>query len=483
MTDYKYARVIIKGTLTTQSPLHIGTGEVEQNKEGTTNTIALSCGKNQTPYILASSLRGSLRALCKDAKQNKIIYGDARQKKNSKVTGASGAMRIYDAVAQGKQCKLIEISRTQIDALTNTAKEHQLSTHTLVAENAVFNLELHLDRVNDEEINTVLASLEALQHSSMGKGKSIGQGKVLWLLDKTASQFLDKQTLKKWLSSEKKYNLKNQYRALGKFIDKQNDVAVLESDWQTQEITLIAQSPLLIHDPATLKQEEEHIEAKKQQLLKAMEEHDDCTAAEALRKQIEALVQPKLISMKRVIKGEKKAIIPASSIKGWMRARCKKILKTISQNEAEIEAMLTILFGSTETGTGKLRFSDATTTWHKADEHDQYFTAIDRFTGGVKKTALYCVKAIYPGQPFTLQIAYPKDKKPVRDGVKLLLLFVARDAIEGDLVLGWGKSKGYGRLKMQTDFDVLLNQYDTELASWQYDLENQLSAKTKEQAT
>lgn len=42
---------------------------------------------------------------------------------------------------------------------------------------------------------------------------------------------------------------------------------------------------------------------------------------------------------------------------------------------------------------------------------------------------------------------------PSGDWWRGLLLLVLRDAIEGDLAIGWGKARGYGAFKVEVDWE------------------------------
>lgn len=455
MTDY--ARVILKGTLTTLSDLHIGTGDEQQYEDQgesfTSNALALDTAGN--PYIPASTLRGHLRSLENDPTLQQKIYGMGRQGKDQPDIGNSGAIRIYDARWQAEQQPWHpkHLSRTRIEPITATAKEHHLSTHTLVSRNAKFELEIQLDHITDKELEAVLNALNSLQTGRIGKGKSVGQGQLQWKIDNQASKTLLTASLKHWLNKPK-LKLAKAYRSL-----KDSSTDSLDTQWQAVELYLQALSPLLINDPYEVRIISALIEASHQEDQQA----------------------PQLISLQE----GNKAIIPASTLKGWMRAHSYKILHTMTDNEEKIKQLLDPLFGSTETGRGCLQFSNAEAELGDDDLHTQTFIAIDRFTGGAKPSALFKVQAVHPEEAFQTHIYYHKDK--LQDWMKLLLFYIARDAIEGDLILGWGKSKGYGQLQLTKNFHSLKQQYQHQFAHWDSALQQQLnsdkqSTTNKEQA-
>ncbi|HIO93500.1 MAG TPA: hypothetical protein EYG68_11765 [Leucothrix mucor] len=447
-----YARVILKGTLTTLSDLHIGTGEkqaiTDEKESFNSNALAQDIAGN--PYIPASSLRGYLRSLEKDPILQQKIYGIGRQAKDQQDTGNSGAMRIYDARWQTEQdqWQAKYISRTSIDPITGTAKEHHLSTHTLVSAQSHFDLEIQLDHVTEKEVEAVLKALSSLKAGRIGKGKSVGQGQLQWEINPTESKTLLEASLKNWLNNPK-LKLAKAYRTL-----KDSTIEPYSSDWKSIELYLKALSPLVINDPHTVRK----VAAQTKASNKANNEDKH---------------PPDLISLQN----GNIAIIPASTLKGWMRAHCHKILQTMTKDKSSIEQLLNALFGSTDTGRGCLQFSNATTELTNKDTHTQTFIAIDRFTGGAKPGALFKAQAVFPEEAFQTHIHYHKDK--LEDWMKILLLYIARDAIEGDLIIGWGKNKGYGQLQLAKNFHTLKQQYQDQFELWHTALQNKLNSTTQ----
>ncbi len=176
-----------------------------------------------------------------------------------------------------------------------------------------------------------------------------------------------------------------------------------------------------------------------------------------------------------------KAIIPASTLAGVARARGRKILMTLlhqanpqqplNKIADKAETMIGEIFGSKDKQSA-VEFSDAMDTANKTTKHTQYFNAIDRFTGGVKDGALFNVVAAQCDELKTGSCYLNIDRAPNGDWWKGLLLFIARDAIEGELAVGWGKSKGYGSFTTQFLDDgktiesckSLLDQFDSDKA-------------------
>ncbi|AXY00991.1 hypothetical protein D1115_06850 [Vibrio alfacsensis] len=141
-------------------------------------------------------------------------------------------------------------------------------------------------------------------------------------------------------------------------------------------------------------------------------------------------------------------LIPGTTLKGAFRAQARKVLLTIAMRKLTNEKAQTFadtlvseIFGNQDQRS-LLRFPDVeVTTEHDDVKSHQYFNAIDRFTGGVKHGAL-----------FDAAIAIPKSFKVIVQGTlykpehKALWAWLVRDFLEGDIAIGYGKSKGYGAL-------------------------------------
>jgi len=457
-----YKRIIISGTLTTLSNFHIGTGELQQNDDET-RFNALSLDANNNPYIPASSLRGYLRAVIKQVEEAEInaLFGFARQAETETEKGNIGKVRIYDALWCNKvPYKRQIITQTSIDPLTKTAKEHQLASHAIVPPNSQFELSIELDNASDKQLALILKALNTFGKDyggKLGKAKTSGQGQLQWKQLKlevlTESQFI------KWLKS-------NNDKSLSRFYQSQLDDAELNAlleakikpfvgAYQTLSFLLHAKSPVLINDAQL------------------------CEVVAERRKEQEEF-EPDLCFSHQ----NNTAFIQGSTLKGWVRAHCRKILYTLIKNQEPVldalatpDKLLEEIFGNTQQQ-GLIEFNTASVEFSQEEIHQQTFTAIDRFTGGVLDGALYNAEAIWPKEAFEAAIRYQEDK--LKGWMKLLLLFVIRDAMQGDLVLGWGKSKGYGRLQLShtdnPDWQTLYNKLDKEqLAKWQSELEEQIN--------
>lgn len=481
MTTAIYRRVIIKGTLTTTSDLHIGTGETDSHKRpgadqaSQFNTVVLD--KDKKPYIPGSTLRGLLASQLADGDWKKRWFGDARQRSDADTQGTMGALRVYDAkVNDGFACTFM--SRTSIEPVTQTAKQHHLASHQLVQAGATFAVEIAFDHwdgqttaISTEDINQLLGLLARLDGAQLGTGKSVGQGGLTWQQGEVKG--LSEATFLQWLLDNLKQGgvepkmLEDQYETIKGLVASTLE-GVNDRGWVRQAFELKPLGPILINNP-------HDVPAKNKS-----QQSNDAKKGE-----------PDLVFLHR---GDK-AWIPGSTLKGWFRGQCRRTLLTLAYtNNSKLgksasldkcfyelidTEVLAALFGGTQIGEGMVRFYDATVTVSEADKHLQTFNAVDRFTGGVRDGALYNVKGLWVESPFAGCIHYRENV--LQGWMKLLLLFAWRDAQEGDLVLGWGKSKGYGRLVLQPTTDQWQTWLEntSELAVWEQSLWNQLAQVVK----
>lgn len=430
-----YHRVWIKGSLKSHSALHVGSGEEKplvtkkladsaEETEGHYSAVCLDFDKK--PYLPASSLRGCLAEMARrlqiPTELQHALFGlkiaDSEKYK-------TGCLRVYDAALRAfpectqewskpkntlPQNTLLRTS-VGINPLLGVADEHRLFNLEIVPAGAVFEVEFLLEDCEDLHLNQMLQLLNAWDGSAMstlGGGSGVGRGRVVWALEKCS--VLDNAGLNKWLASEdeslEQYDEKY-YRLIKEFSDvpKNEEVAL-----NSVQFILKPQGSFLLHDPAYT-----------QEKVKDASENSEFPD----------------LTFSRTPTGQ--ALIPATALRGWLRGRVRKILLTLQQQD--VDKKIEDLFGS-EQKRGILRFDDAVSA-EVAEPFPQTFNAVDRFTGGVAKSALYSVEAARCGE---LQgcISLIGELSDENKWAKAVLLLVARDVLEGELSLGWGKSRGYG---------------------------------------
>ncbi|MDW7973031.1 MAG: RAMP superfamily CRISPR-associated protein [Thermodesulfovibrio sp.] len=144
------------------------------------------------------------------------------------------------------------------------------------------------------------------------------------------------------------------------------------------------------------------------------------------------------------IKSNKKPVLPGTSIKGAIRARAERIVKTLGIENSVIED----LFGDagkdvSEPKRGRISIDETYIDGYT--EEVQTRIKIDRFTGGTIEGALFETKPLFSTKEereFQIKITI-QDYKDHEVG---LILLVLKDLFTGDLPIGGEKSIGRGVL-------------------------------------
>ncbi len=428
----QYLMITIRGELTLASDLHIGSGDYEidpQSAAGNTNQIQLDAAGQ--PFIPASTLRGGIRAnLRRFGIDDNELMGSNERPSRLRVDHATLVRSPTDA------CRLQH--HVSINPVTGTANQHHLYVDRLVRAGSQFGVSLKLVRPKDGDLRDLLKALSGWDGSStsaIGGGKSCGLGEVKWEI--TELRGLPASELADWWQKEQPLEKAN-WQNLP--IEAPSTATVADTG-ATLRYQLQFDGPVLVIDP----------EAPEKC------DHDNCL--QAYRDSNERFA------------------IPGSSIKGMVRARVRRIINTLFDRGAQLDKnnrfdpdrdppLLLQIFGAKDR-VGLLRFSDASTD-QAAELFTQTFVAIDRFTGGAADGALYSAEGLQSptmSGTVTFDLARLKrleESEPQQAGaIRALLLGVLRDAMEGQLQLGWGKSRGYGQFRLRIMMD------DGELSSWQ----------------
>lgn len=431
-------RAIITGTLITETPLHVGSGydEAAPGHQGRYATLCLDI--DGQPYIPASTLRGQLcRLLADDRARHRRLCGTARLSFDPTHTasdqdpGNAGAMRIYDARwAEALRAAPTLEWRVSLDAITRTAKDHLLFAEDLVPAGSAFSWRLELDQIDVADLDAVLAALRRLRHEDgVGAGRSRMQGRLHWDAGAERVLTLTEDNLVSWLTDGefltppyKPYvsSLPDPKRSQGSRLDPITGEVHVELDIEPA-------APLLVSP------------------LRQKQSAPSDTDLDGL---------PDLVFRRR----GNEAILPAASLKGMLRAHARRILLTrlaadgpalTEADQATIaDRILACIFGGVADGQQRkalLHIGAATGAFVDADQAHRFFNAIDRFAGGVADAKLFDVLAVMPRR-FCWELAI---KPPLLgDSAALgLLFYLLRDAVEGDLSIGWGRARGFGAVR------------------------------------
>ncbi|GAB6041490.1 RAMP superfamily CRISPR-associated protein [Endothiovibrio diazotrophicus] len=428
-------RIWIHGTLTCDSPLHVGDGEERLLKERESREeryhdspgryLTLYGGLDDLPRIPASTLRGSLRAAF--GEEDGELFGYARGE-----SGRAGALRLFDATPRrsdpppchrndgswSEQRRTILHHGVSLDPRTGTAKDHHLFTFELFPAGTRFDVAMELHPVGGLPLHSLLDRLlERFTHwnggldGAIGRGRGHGWGRVSWSTDRIRG--LTEAGLRRWLDEggpieSDSFTERLEYE----FPQEQREMAA------PVQLVIRPDGPLLVNAPTLVSDEEG---------------------------------EAKLVFLRDA--GDH-AVIPASTLRGLVRGRARRILATIAHRHfnapadkagEQVDPLVMRLFGD-EGRRGTLSFGDARSE-KKAEPHHQFFNAIDRFTGGVADGALYQVEAancdLLRGD---LRIDH--ERLPDDPWWKGLLLLIARDAMDGALAVGWGKARGFGAFRL-----------------------------------
>lgn len=422
-----YERVHIHATLRCSSDLHIGDGSeasyhpnVAKSDDPARHYSPVCKDHRGLPTLPASTLRGWLRAQLGaqpsiDEDDVTHLLGSAKDK----LLGNAGALRIYDAqFAEKQKHDANKRTRTAIEPITRTAKENHLFTHEVVSSGSRFQLHCTLRHITETQLNILVAGLKLLRgdnpHAQIGKGRALLQGQLQ--CDTIELTGITTDAFKQWVLDDQNTPLAESMTAITCQADERVQP---QSEHHTQTLYLQPHAPILVNDIHRVSGIEK---------------------------------EPKF-QFTRDAKGH--LVIPATSLKGVLRHHCRKILLTLLQ-QSKTEAtykqqtitageLLSRIFGSTG-HISPLRIGDARSS-QRAQAHEQTFNAVDRFTGGVADTALYsAVSGIASSLEMTLQ--YPKAWQHTPCWQAGLLLFALRDAMEGDLYVGWGQARGYGAITL-----------------------------------
>ncbi len=432
MTDaagYTLERVILTGELVTAAPLHIGSGFDSPCEDGADGRCTEPCvDRDGLPYIPGSSLRGLLCALLAhwpDA--HRRICGRARAKRRAdrpeetQDLGNAGALRIGDArLLPASVGEPVLERRVRIDPITGTAADRLLFATRLVPAGARFRCRLELDRVDDDDLQCLLGALRGLdQAPGIGAGRALRQGRLRWDPQREQVQCLRRDDFRAWLCADAEASL------IRRFTTPSRPAA------RSLPVTAGLALTLAITPDAPLLVSPERDRRARAPDLRWRRDGDD-------------------------------ALIPASSLKGMLRGRARRILLTRlvadwpaldDQTRAAVaDDLLGEVFGAVhKQGARMARLWIGPATGRvemETDVHPQCFTAIDRFTGGVAGSKLYQIEAVMPAElTFPLQLQPALLVQDMHWALGLLVLLL-RDAMEGDLGIGWGRARGLGAIRI-----------------------------------
>lgn len=465
-------RHLIEGELELVGPLHLGSGEstsrpgleVEGSEEGARRSAEISAvvtDHTGKAYLPGRSLKGALRAWLAGVagKGAAAAYeqtlgteeiGPSEERQGRPAFGGKveiwNAFRIGAPPAGSENLPFWNEHRgtavrasVALDRRTRTVAGDRLFHEEFVPSGTKFQVKVSGQGLNDDELELLLfglAGFNAERPIGLGAGGADGHGRFRWRLTRL-SRLLPEE-IPRWFEQQPppagfdrlfplpaEESARIEKRALARFeAPARGELAV------TLAITF--DSPFLVAAPHRKKAE---------QLGQALPDH---------------------LPVKDLAGNP---LLPASSLRGALRHRAEKILRTLGievcrpespegacpalTREDAVPGLCAAcrLFGAPGWGT-LLAVPDFHPAEGVAPERLEIdHVAIDRFTGGVSGSLKFSTEAfggvVLEG---TLRLDLARKIEPWMEG---LLALVLRDLLEGDLALGFGAAKGYGECRAE----------------------------------
>jgi len=386
------------------SPLLIGGGE---NEESHIDVIKDKKGK---PFIPATSFIGVLRhyleSKINDEKNMNLFWGFTDK------TNSQGSSVSCSDLTMYKESKVVIRDGVRIDSKTGMAKDKGKYDYEVIERGASFNLKLisDYDEKNKDFVFKMFGTIQSLlseEKISIGAKTNNGLGKINLTESKIFDyDFSKKQNILAWLS---------------------------DSDSNADEITI--KEKFEIEDNSF--SINAYFDLKTSLIVKSYP--SDPYSTDSVN-----------------IKSNGQNVLPGTSIKGAIRARAERILKTKFDDD-KANNVLNDLFGFVEDDKdrdskairSRVKVVEYLIPEEKFAEEIQARIKIDRFTGGTITGALFDSMPLFRKNKtnkekvinLNIQIEKPEDYE------KGLLLLVLKDLWTGDLPLGGEKNVGRGVLE------------------------------------
>lgn len=390
--------------------------------------------KNNVPCLPGPSIAGSLRAAATELEGIDVdkLFGKVSKDKNGKPQSDPSAIEILGATLVGDSPKEEKRRRTAINLETGAAKKGSLRNEQFVGA-TTFRIVVQIRGVPGDKGGAVDAWLKLVDNWKpiLGRGRTVGLGYARVVRVETISVNLKTANGLGWWLRQKTDFFANSY-----------------------------QSP-------------RQIEGELLSDFKSFNKDDSRTTGE-LKVDFE-LVEPLHLGFENPEEGEIKVYrqfdnlcIPGTSWKGVFRHQAEVILNVLTSDksmEEDKNQVISLLFGSADTGRGLLSFRNSKVV--AADGRSNGTTgkrehvAIDRFAGGAKDSAKFTWECALPGNHVTLTIDAAKLDEHLPN-CKNLLKHIVRDFHDGLIGIGGGISRGYGQVSVTGHNDNWANGLESE---------------------
>lgn len=455
----------IEGQLMTKTMLRIGSGDVDlrpelrdDEKADPVQVNAVLLDHAGKPYLPGSSLKGVLRGwLNRSGCNAKVLAALMGSGEQGDADARGGCIEVEDAFLAADR-QLPEHTMWQSparhtgvragiarDVDTLTVLEDRLFHDEYVPPGSAFELHMIVDTDDPTLIEWLLAALAAFAtdpQMRIGADTGKGCGRIEWT-KKGVAQF-GRDQVASWLTRLRTATVGPVERwdrepghapAITARIP-----AAADPRWKAVDLALQFDSPFLVNHP----------EAAIRKKRKTGKEAKDDTSTN--------------FNPRRLVNGH--VYLPGASLKGALRAQAERILRTLDVHACDRRnpcpprrdpgdedrlCHACRVFGAA--GWGSLVRCDDLLARARKD-HVQGFVAIDRFTGGVAGSAKFNATA---DECPTLAGKLWLDTERLKPWpwARGLLLLTLRDLLEGDIALGFGRSKGFGALLPSGDTGLL----------------------------
>ena len=455
----------IKGTFRTIAPLHVGSGGIthrtnlldKENKQCDVSEVVVDY--KDRPCIPGSTIKGVLRAWGeKFLAQEKDLQALERIFGKTDITSdkASAGWAIFQTAFARKPSDLTPfenhvpywcksrltgvMSHVCINRDTGAPQHNKLFYEEFVPEGIVFDVEIDISRLEEGDVSLLLGILQkGSQHEThpwqLGASGANGWGRIEWALKQL-------QTLRP--------SLQFQDQKVG-------------FDFCDENTTL--------DDPSFEKLEFQQLPCItlgfRMKCAEAFLVNDNSRAIKEVTDSNSRSESASVLPLRKV---DGSAWLPTSSFRGALRSRAEFILSSLDAsatgdpNQAAGDGPIERLFGATSTSArisvNRIQEVVSESTRELAPTRRQDFVAIDRFSGGAAAHAKF--DSLYVDKPaFDCQFVINTSGLQPQD--LALLRRAMEDVFQGEVLIGWGRSKGYGRFSLEGDLSCKKNEDPIEI--------------------
>ena len=386
-------KILLRGLLETSTPLHIGSGRGERSE------MDIIRDHSGTPFIPASGLIGVLRHACPAQDGNNRFWGFMDEK-----DGRQSALTCDDL----RPLALPDVTvrdGVRIDSDTGIATPQGKYDYELLEPGIRFqlNMEISLRQEDQETKRYVCTVIELLCGGQLRLGAKTGNGLGAVRLRKEEMRLLifdfkKKEDIFSWLDRDFDNRPSAKVEELGQGFPVNDRTCRITAEMQLK-------SALIIRSPG---------------------------------------VVPEMPDSTQLQSGDD-WVVPGSSIRGALRSRAERIVKTLGFDQSVINNLFGRVEGNGEKirQKGRLRVGEIRLPKKDFPSELQHRIRIDRFTGGVVNGGLFDSMPVFaredgPNLAFSLEVS---DYEGHDLGLLLLLL---KDLWTGDLAIGGEKSIGRG---------------------------------------